>query len=110
MEWTKSSHAERPRGKSSLKEIVFHLTKKNVRGSISNDSYENMPLKSENEDLVKSSQEEREREESYSLLIPTVMITNCWMYRRLEKIKDKVRHLFSLENLLPAIASIHIEN
>ena len=55
----------------------FSSHKKNVRGSISNDSNENMPLKSENEDLVKSSKEEREREESHSLLIPTVMITNC---------------------------------
>ena len=55
----------------------FSSHKKNVRGSISNDSNENMPLKSENEDLVKSSEEEREREQSHSLLIPTVMITNC---------------------------------
>ena len=55
----------------------FSSHKKNVHGSISNDSNENMPLKSENEDLVKSTEEEREREESHSLLIPTVMITNC---------------------------------
>lgn len=68
--------------KASAREVllegnIFSSHTKNVRGSISEDGNENMPLKSENEDLVKNSEEEREREESPSLLIPTVMITSC---------------------------------
>ena len=68
--------------KASAREVfpegnIFSSHTKIVRGSISEDSNENMPLKSENEDLVKNSEEEREREESPSLLIPTVMITSC---------------------------------